>query len=70
MEITLDYAATKAFAEDKGMQALLEALDRKASILAGHALELYSLSLDWLRIGPQFILKAKGARGDVIVSWA
>jgi len=30
--------------------------------------ELYSMSLDW-RKDKQYILKAKGAKGDVLVGW-
>lgn len=30
--------------------------------------DLFSLSLDW-RTNPEYILKAKGVRGDVLVLW-
>ena len=65
MELSFDYQSTVESVKAKGWDWLLEALNDATD----SRLDLYAVSQDWLRVGPQFILKAKGANGDVIVRW-
>ena len=48
----------------KGWDGLLAELESAT----GYALELFSVSTDWAE-DESYILKAKGVRGDLIVSW-
>lgn len=59
MEIAMDYEKTKKI----GIQKLLEFLDA----LVPH-FEIYSISLGWLE-SKEYIAKAKGFYGDVIINW-
>lgn len=67
MQLSFDYRSVRALATaadgSPDFGRLLDALDQ----LTG--LDLYSLSVDWYR-SPTFILKAKGAKGDLLVDWS
>ena len=70
MDLRMSHQAAKRYVDMFGWEALLNALERKALRITPRRLELYSVSMDWHVIGPEFCLKAKGARGDVLVRWA
>ena len=59
MEITMDYEKTK----ELGIQKLLEFLDA----LVPH-IKIYSISLGWME-SKEYIAKARGSYGDVIINW-
>lgn len=64
MEIEASRVAFRSIVDTLGWDALLAALDTFGG------LELYSVSQDWyIYDSRRFVLKAKGARGDLIVTW-
>ena len=63
MDLTMNYQHVRDFVDSHNWDQLLEALNLKTN------LDLYSVSTDWYKLGRQFILKAKGAKGDLIISW-
>lgn len=65
MEIRLNRASCVRMVQTQGWQTFLEALDSHT----GHRLSLYSVSQDWLT-DASYICKAKGGRGDLLVSWS
>lgn len=66
MKLTMNHSEAVAIVDTEGWDAFLAHLDD----LTGNRLDLYGVSQDWHRIGPEYIAKAKGAKGDVLVSWA
>jgi hypothetical protein len=64
MNITASRTAFRAIVDTLGWDALLAALDKFCGF------DLYSVSQDWyIYDSGNYILKAKGALGDLIVTW-
>jgi hypothetical protein len=67
MEMTLDYETTRRMVTCPSggvdFQPLLDRLDETTN------LDLYTMSTDWYTIGRQFIMKCKGTKGDLLVTW-
>lgn len=64
-DLLLDYAGTRVQLDELGADDFLEWLET----MSGRHLDLYAFSTDWVQSGPQFALKAKGARGDLLIGW-
>lgn len=57
-----NYKEMKKLYKEKGGKEILNCLDEN------NKFQLYNFSLDWLE-SDEFILKANGTYGDVIVDW-
>jgi hypothetical protein len=63
-DMTLDRVQASAFASQHGWDEFMGALERKS----GRELDLYSVSTEWTRDASVTCLKARGARGDLLVA--
>jgi hypothetical protein len=62
-DLSLDRVQASAYASQNGWDAFMARLES----LSGRPLELYSVSTDWTRDETIKVIKARGARGDLLV---
>lgn len=63
MDVYMDYDETRAIVDSKGWDGFMEYLEEKYSDL-----DLYNVSMSWYESN-EYICKAKGAEGDLVISW-
>lgn len=68
-DMTLDRAQAAAYVAELGWDAFMRMLEYQAGErLCRRPLELYSVSMDWAGDPSIKVVKAKGARGDLLVA--
>lgn len=68
MELIAHYNDILNIYNKHGFAGVLAVIANHAKESFGTDLELYSLSTSWIQ-DKQYIMKAKGVKGDVIVTW-